>query len=309
MVRAEAARQAMLRSEVVLFRLWSFGKAIDKVADGRGTWVIQKFASTLGSLGLRHNRKSLDRLLRQGDGLYWDFLNGYVNLYGYKRVYERLTVDAKVGRMYQMPLKTARKLKLFRAFCYDVWVGENGKSITRDLLEMLFGVSRQTLRSWEKAMGTQIFATTIEVDYKMVAPLRQHAFETGVGSSLAKTQDKRSWCECKKCHKRFADTHENHQLHSHCSGNVVVVTQGPNFYRSTRTAVANKGYGWGTIKRLRQAHNVSSRDKAPRFTGQTTRLPMVSHRKASKLVNELGMIFKGWRTPVERRYAVVGMLA
>jgi len=130
-------------------------------AGGRRGWVYYK--SACGILKRCLSLKSLqaaELILREGEPLFWQISKKKgpkVFLRGLRYLCENLHTFP--GYPKQVPIEALKRLGTFNAFCYAAFFGEKEKIISRETLSKLYGVSKQTLRNWEKKVGDYLLKT------------------------------------------------------------------------------------------------------------------------------------------------------
>ena len=106
-----------------------------------------------------------NQLLESGDNLWWrlDHKHGFVYMLGAKTIYARLNCPVSNVSAIQMPLEQLAHLKSFYAFAYAAYLqsyvrGNRSLPVARATLMEIFGVTRNTLRSWEKAARVTVIS-------------------------------------------------------------------------------------------------------------------------------------------------------
>ena len=126
--------------------------------------LFEKIQST----GVITSRRHLNRLIKQGEGLFWGLdPHGNVYLRGWVKVSDQLTQVARQThpQLIQTNLPGARcvfiaigdNLTHFKAQIYAGWLAyRQDPTIARDTLTTLFNCTRTTLRNWERTLGPQL---------------------------------------------------------------------------------------------------------------------------------------------------------
>ncbi len=164
-VDPELGRLAIGLDLVAEFRLWCLARH----HFGQPGWVDRRrLYATLQADRVRHGRRHYNRLLRRGQGLFWNVsAEGIVYLRSYRKVAAQLAEQALRGnpdlvrtnypgvRAVYVPVDG--DLKHFKAWLYAGWLTyrENPK-IARQTLATLFGCTADSLRHWEKLLRRTI---------------------------------------------------------------------------------------------------------------------------------------------------------
>lgn len=101
-----------------------------------------------------------NQLLENGDNLWWrlDSKNDLVYMLGAKALSARLNCAASNAPAVRMSIEHLAHLKDFYATCYAAYMqryvhGKQSEPVSRAKLMVIFGVTRNTLRRWEKEAG------------------------------------------------------------------------------------------------------------------------------------------------------------
>ena len=166
-VDPEMGRLAIIAHRAHQFRLWAMCRDLSKVRDAKGKLIGSSGKTTRQAL--REQLKRLDsapsnyhlnRLIRQGEGLFWNasrthiyprkpahVAKGLVELVSQTHPEALHTNKAGVRDVYLSPMGT---LEQWEAMLYAGWMAHReDPTIARDTLSMLFGRTPQTLRNWE----------------------------------------------------------------------------------------------------------------------------------------------------------------
>jgi len=142
-------QEVLRRSEARQYRLWLLLRALD--LEGKG-WIDYKEAQK-AFLALGLSRRSFRDVLRKGESLWWTRGPNRIFYASLEKVCFRLRVLP--GRPVVIPLDSLRKLSTFKRILYASFFTRE-RTISRARLMELWGVSRTTLRRWERATGIRI---------------------------------------------------------------------------------------------------------------------------------------------------------
>jgi hypothetical protein len=147
--------------EGTLLRVWLLARAVtpETYRIPQGTLL----AAMQTHLGMQ--ARQAKNLLAQGNQLWWrvDPKSAFVYLIGAKAVASRLQVTASDAPAVKLPFAKLAKLQTFYAACYAAYMqryvrGLVAKPVSRAQLLTIFGVTRNTLRVWEKQAGVVVLA-------------------------------------------------------------------------------------------------------------------------------------------------------
>lgn len=148
-IYSRLAQAAMQEGLVLPLRLWHACRALDP--QGSGWLTVSELCRAWPQTG-----RTIRTVLKRGEGTFWTVKQGVISLVSLKRVCEKLGTlpgDAVLADFE----RCAKSLAYFKACCYGAFfAGENGRTIGRSTLsEMYGGVTRQTMRNWERETGIQ----------------------------------------------------------------------------------------------------------------------------------------------------------
>jgi len=124
-------------------------------AGRRRGWVYYKSACGIlkRCLSLKSS-KAAELILQQGEPLFWQISKKKglkVFLRGLRYLCENFHTPP--GCPKAIPIEALKRFGTFKAFCYAAFFGTEEMIISREMLSKLYGVSKQTLRNWEKKVG------------------------------------------------------------------------------------------------------------------------------------------------------------
>jgi hypothetical protein len=187
-------------------------------------------------------------LLVKGDGLWWrlDTKHDYVYLIGAKPIMLRLGGEPSDAPTVELDLADLASLMHFYARCYAAYMqryvhGDTSQMVSRDTLRHIFGVTRNTLRAWEREAGVLV--------------LQNFAFAPP--SAFANMPDRHVeyHCRCGKALNTFEKfcAHRERECKEH---EYVVVWDRPNSYAppATPTVGTASPIGRARLDRYQQRH-------------------------------------------------------
>ena len=160
----ELGRVAMGLGVACEFRVWSVARHFYGIPG----WVEREtLFHTLKSARVVTTKRNFNRLLRTGDGLFWELPRNRVYLRGYIRVTRQLVkhsltsnpvlVATNVPGVPSIFVKAGGDLGDFKANVYGAWLAyRESPIISRAALCKLFACSDTTLRNWEQRLGQSL---------------------------------------------------------------------------------------------------------------------------------------------------------
>lgn len=167
-VDPELGRLAIVVKWAHLFRLWVISRDLskEKVANGDGIVCSGKITrkalkSRLSAIGSRYTQDHLNRLIRRGEGIFWNASRSHLYLrkptFVAQRLVERVVITAPTVISSNLPgvrdvyLSPLGSLEQWEATLYAGWhCHRENPTIARSTLARLFGRTEQTLRNWEQ---------------------------------------------------------------------------------------------------------------------------------------------------------------
>jgi hypothetical protein len=139
------------------YRIYIIARELTRSADGSGKVAKKALRAVLESYGIEHTRRHVNRLLRAGEGIFWNLGKTSIYIRSYTFVSMKLhqlapelfsTNKPGVRDMYLSPCGTHEQ---WEAMLYAAWLAHrNNPTIARTTLESLFNRSADTLRRWEE---------------------------------------------------------------------------------------------------------------------------------------------------------------
>ena len=162
------------------FRLWTIGRQLTREADGSGRIAKKAVRAALARFGVQYTRQHLHRLIRAGNGLFWNVSRRWLYLRSPAHVvsemihrYPDLAVTNRPGTR-DVYLSPTGSLERWEAMLYAGWLTyREGPTISRAALEKLFNRDQTTLRRWEQTRLQE--TVTIRQNYAQADP-RQLTF-------------------------------------------------------------------------------------------------------------------------------------
>ena len=156
-VEPELGRAAVALKLAALYRLYVIAREMTRRGDGSGRAPKRALKKQLARYGVRYSREHLSRLLRAGEGLFWNRSSRTLYLFNPARVAAAMVkidplvfVTNRPGTR-DMYLSPSGTLEQWEATLYAAWLAHRGNpTIARETLEQLFGRSADTLRLWEE---------------------------------------------------------------------------------------------------------------------------------------------------------------
>lgn len=161
----ELGRLAVALHKAAFLRLWLIGHLLSKRRGGCGWILIDDLRSYLDDLPhYTITRRHFRRLLQRGENVFWRRTDDRLYLTGIARLAEDLMIDAGLqsresliqtnapGDLKSVYVSLDGSHEELEAQIYRSWLAaKRSKTLSRDLLEDLWGRSANTLRTWESA--------------------------------------------------------------------------------------------------------------------------------------------------------------
>jgi hypothetical protein len=161
----EMGRLSIALSRAHQFRFWVLAREVTRTGDGSGVIAHQAIWKILQAYRIRYTRRHFNRLLAEGEGLFWRKSGKHLYLAGIQTVAGAMTRLARtrgIPTEYNSPgnrevlLNPSGCLEQWEGTLYTGWVtGRSAKgkwdvTISRAALASLFGRDETTLRRWEE---------------------------------------------------------------------------------------------------------------------------------------------------------------
>jgi hypothetical protein len=268
--------------EGALLRVWLLARAIAEApAHSIGRTELLDAMQQHLDIQERHARNLLDL----GDGLWWrsDHKHGLIYIIGVKAIFSRLQGTASDAPLVLLPFAALKHLQAFYARCYSAYLqryvkGDTARPVSRAALLNTFGVTRNTLRTWEKAAG--------------VVTLRNFAFARPDDFHAMPDRPFEYHCNCGRVFANALDLAEHHQT---CKEDFVVVWDRPNSY--VPPALSTTGTA-SPIGRARLTHYQNQRQAR---TPDETKCPTSSSASKPNPTHD-PLVHYGWLTPGKRTH-------
>jgi hypothetical protein len=163
-VEPELGRAAIVLKLAGLFRLYVVAREMTRRGDGSGRVNKKALREELRGYGVTYSREHFSRLLRAGEGLFWNRSRQDLYLYKPARVAAAMAArdprvfDSNKPGVHDMYISPRGSHEAWEAALYAAWLAHrNNPTIARETLETLFGRSADTLRQWEgQHLGGQL---------------------------------------------------------------------------------------------------------------------------------------------------------
>jgi hypothetical protein len=156
-VEPEIGRICIGLNKASEYRLYIIARELTRSADGSGKVAKQALRGVLKRYGITYSREHFNRLLRAGNGAFWNLSQKHVYIRSYKSLASKLATLAPELFTTNRPgvrdiyLSPAGSHEQWEAMLYAAWLAyRNNPTIARATLETLFRRSPDTLRRWEQ---------------------------------------------------------------------------------------------------------------------------------------------------------------
>ena len=155
-VEPEIGRAAINLKLAAEYRLYVIAREITRSGDGSGRTTRKAVKKWLGAYGIHYSREHFSRLLRAGEGLFWNRSHRHLYVRNPAHVAAAMAdIDPSVFAtnkpgVRDMYLSPTGPHEQWEATLYAGWLAHRGNpTIARETLENLFNRSADTLRQWE----------------------------------------------------------------------------------------------------------------------------------------------------------------
>lgn len=181
----ELVRLAIALHQAPLIRLWLIAREITRQSNGSGRIAKSALRAALGRFQVVYRKQHVYRLLKAGEGRYWDISGQSLYLAGYGRLATALSLLAEqqdprlvatnrpgVTDVY---LDVSGSLEQFEANAYRSWLYyRDYPTISREQLSILFGRTAETIRRWESEHLTHTVSK--RANYAQCADLNDYPY-------------------------------------------------------------------------------------------------------------------------------------
>lgn len=158
-VDPELARLSIGLHVASRFRLWTIARQLTRMGAGSGKVTRRDLKSALRFYKIAYTRQHINKLMRTGEGIFWNSNRNVLYIRSGRTVATCLTQQAlemcpdlllnKPG-VQDVLLSPAGSLERWEAMIYAGWLTHrNNPTISRDTLQRLFNRSAETLHRWE----------------------------------------------------------------------------------------------------------------------------------------------------------------
>ena len=144
-----------------VFRLWVIARELTRTATGSGQVQRKELRESLSHFGVRMTPEHFNRLLRGGDGTFWNISGDRIFIRSPRFVAAKIVMQAAAKcadlvatnrpGVRDVYLSPAGSHEQWEAMLYAGWMAHReNPTIARETLEKLFGRSADTLRRWEQ---------------------------------------------------------------------------------------------------------------------------------------------------------------
>lgn len=156
-VEPEIGRICIGLNKASEYRLYVIARELTRSAEGSGKVAKEALRGVLKRYGITYTREHFNRLLRAGNGVFWNLSQKHVYIRSYKSLASKLATLAPELFSTNRPgvrdiyLSPAGSHEQWEATLYAGWLAyRNNPTIARETLEALFRRSPDTLRRWEQ---------------------------------------------------------------------------------------------------------------------------------------------------------------
>jgi len=163
LVSPELGRMAMRQGLELAFVAWSILRDFAVANSLSGHYSKRDFKAILGQYGLTYDRRHFSRLLQSGKGIFWRYETSKVYLVSFAKVsshFEQYRKPCDYATQRQeifVQIQCTKSIEAIRSELYFAWFAQFAeKTISRDTLKDLFGLSHDQQRAYEKRLGRRL---------------------------------------------------------------------------------------------------------------------------------------------------------
>lgn len=161
-VEPEIGRLAIALHWAAHYRLWIIARDLTRRATGSGKITRNELLAELDRLRISYTRRHFNRLLTQGNTVFWQSFEDVLYLRSLPKVAQavvraaeqrHLAIDTNRPGVRDVYLTVSGSLEAFEAQLYSGWIAsrsiDRDITIARETQAQLFGRTEQTIRRWE----------------------------------------------------------------------------------------------------------------------------------------------------------------
>lgn len=155
----ELNRTAIKHQKDASYLLWCVLSDAVKVSNLSSHYSKESAYETAKSYGLTYSRRNFNRILNDGNYLFWTIGSHKIYLRSFKKVYNALADDsaAAIASSLFVMIQPQKSAAARRAEFYWSWFAVRGEqTVSRDTLRDLFGLSHDQQRDYEKLLGKRL---------------------------------------------------------------------------------------------------------------------------------------------------------
>lgn len=167
LVSPELGRVAMRQGLELAFVAWSILRDFAVSNSLSGHYSKRDFKAILGQFGLTYNRRHFLRLLQSGESIFWRigsrkvYLVSFAKVAGHFEQYRKPCDFAAQRPGLFVQIQCTKSIEAIRSELYFAWFAQfDEKTIARDTLKDLFGLSHDQQRAYEKRLGRRLLVKT-----------------------------------------------------------------------------------------------------------------------------------------------------
>ena len=163
LVSPELGRLAMREGLELAFIAWSILRDFAVANSLSGHYTKKDFKRILGTYGLTYNRRHILRLMQSGEGIFWRLGAKKVYLISFAKVskhfeqYRQACDASRRGAPFFVQIQCTKSIEAIRSELYFAWFAQfQEKTISRDTLKDLFGLSHDQQRAYERKLASRL---------------------------------------------------------------------------------------------------------------------------------------------------------
>jgi len=163
LVSPELGRLAMRESLELAFVAWSILRDFAVTNNLSGHYSKKDAKRVLAQYGLTYDRRHILRLMQSGESIFWRIGDKKIYLVSFAKVSQHFEqfrkpcdMQAKTSKLF-VQIEVSKSIEAIRSELYFAWFAQFAeKTISRDTLKDLFGLSHDQQRAYEKRLGSRL---------------------------------------------------------------------------------------------------------------------------------------------------------
>lgn len=163
LISPELGKVAMRQGLELAFVAWSILRDYAVINSLSGHYSKKDFKRILAAYGLTYNRRHILRIMQAGESIFWRVGDKKIYLVSFDKVAKHFEqykkacdTQPKTSKIF-IQIEVSKSIEAIRSELYFAWFAQfQEKTISRDTLKDLFGLSHDQQRAYERKLGTRL---------------------------------------------------------------------------------------------------------------------------------------------------------